>query len=218
MGDGTDHPAYPAIPRVDDLPERPRRIILHWTAGEHGPTDLELDSYHFLVEHAHLESPDPEDDVVAVRRGVPVAENMGDVGDPTPVGDPNVDYAAHTRGWNSYSVGVAICGMRGAVDRRPGGTVDPGSSPITRQQVRLTFGFLWTACAVWGLDPSDPNDLTTHFEAEHLHGVDQYPAGEGSWRWDVTWIPGLDLPTREDYGYWIREQVASYEGGSSVAW
>lgn len=203
------------IPSLDDLPAPPRTIVLHWTAGDHLPTDHELQSYHYLVSHAHADTPDPADDLVAVEPGVAVRENMGDVSGHEVVGDPDVDYAAHTLGYNSYSVGVALCGMRGATDYRPDGSVDPGTSPITRKQVRCVLGFVWSLCQSWGLDPEEPENLTTHYEMEWMHGVDQYPRGPGSWRWDVTWIPGLDLPKNE-YGFWVREQVASFEGGSEI--
>src|SRR5690606_16912064 len=82
------------IPELDALPARPKRIILHWTGGTYEPNSLELEHYHFLVDGEGVVHPGTHS----------VADNMRKL----QKGD---DYAAHTRGYNSFSVGIAFCGM-----------------------------------------------------------------------------------------------------------
>ena len=146
------------------------RVILHWTAGGHLATTHELLSYHILVEHEEGIPDDPSDDKVLVVAGVPLERNAGSVrGKPPAERNPEAGYAAHTRGMNSRSIGLALCGMRGAVDKRPEaggiGDVDPGPSPITTQQVDVVIGLLVQFCTIWGVLPTEDRVLT-HYEAE----------------------------------------------------
>lgn len=193
-------------PHPEDLPSAPKRIIWHWTAGGRQATLEELQRYHILVEH-HSEQPgNPDDDHVVIRSGVPIARNMQNVNNLPPY-HRNSDrgYAAHTKSFNSYSLGIALCGMHGAEDFRPTGSVSPGPYPITLEQVRAMLGLSVQAARIYNLEVSE-DTFFSHYEAEYIHGVDQYPPGERIWKWNVTWIPGLDLP-REQVGPFLREQL-----------
>jgi hypothetical protein len=128
--------------------------------------------------------------------------------------DPDNGYAAHTGKFNSYSVGLALCGMRGAVDRRPkdsgvSGAVDPGTHPITVMQIRTMIALCVQFCAIYSYRPTEDR-IFTHWEAEHLHNR---PQTQG--RWDITWIPGKFF-TRRDVGPWIRRQVFNWREGRTI--
>lgn len=193
-----------SLPSTDKLPAPPKRVICHWTAGAHRASDLDRKHYHLLLEHVEGDPERTEDDRVRWIAGVPIERNM------RLLSRADTDYAAHTRGMNSYSIGVALCGMRGAVDRRPAEPVDPGPSPISRVQVEALIGFLWQMRIVYGLTPT-PAQMHTHYEAETLHGVKQ--AG----KWDITWLPGSVLGP-DEVGPWIREQVIRFGEGRPVDW
>jgi hypothetical protein len=195
-----------------EWPKRPidgiERLILHWTAGErdipnggiHVATPEEMRRYHILVEHDEGPTPDPADDEINVLAGVPIERNAGSVrGKPGAHRDWTNGYAAHTRGFNSGSLGLSLCGMRGAVDYRPGGDVDPGPSPITSRQVDVMLGMIVQFLRIWGYAPTDDR-VFTHWEAGAIHGRPQ------GGRWDIGWIPGHHF-RREQVGPWIRRQV-----------
>jgi hypothetical protein len=72
------------------------RIITHWTAGDHHASDVDREHYHVLVEG----------DGRLVRGDHPVSDNVSTQGGV---------YAAHTRGTNTGSIGIAVCCMAGAM-------------------------------------------------------------------------------------------------------
>ncbi len=200
-----------------EWPKRPiegiERMILHWTAGDrdipnggiHIATPEEMFRYHILVEHDEGPTPDPADDEINVLAGVPIERNTGDLsGRSAAHNDPRKGYAAHTRGFNTGSLGLSLCGMRGAVDYRPGGDVDPGPSPISSRQVEVMIGLIVQFCRIWGYAPTEDR-VFTHWEAGALHGRDQ-----GS-RWDIGWIPG-HIFERRDVGPWIRRYASETIG------
>lgn len=225
-GDAADahRPADFSWPRPEEeLPAPPERVILHWTAGTHVATLHETQFYHLLLEHHRGDPEDPTDDRIVVRAGVPIARNMrSGLSDLPPYyRDSDRGYAAHTRGLNGFSVGLALCGMRGAEDLRPEapeggerGRVAPGTHPITVLQVRAMLGLCVQAARVYDLPP-DEEHFFTHWEAEALHGVDQYPPGPEVWKWNVTWLPGFGL-SREEAGPFLREQLVRWMEGSDI--
>jgi len=186
-----------------------KRVILHWTAGGHLATREEKLRYNYLCEHLAGETDEPEDDWARVVGGVPPERNLRNLDprrDLPAHEEPASGYAAHTADMNSWSLGVALCGMRGAVDRRPSPGVYWGAAPITVQQLRALFGTLVSLLAMHNLEPV-PEQLFTHYEAEILHGVDQVPKGPGTWKWDITAIPHRQDLGKDEVGGWIRDQV-----------
>lgn len=197
-------------PDPEDLPTPPERLIYHWTAGGYRATDHETLRYHVLVEHHEGDPEDPTDDRVRAVQGVPVPRNCGQVSAPAAHDAPDGEgYAAHVRLFNSGSIGVAACAMRGAIDHRPDGAVDPGPSPLTRQQVTAMIKLGVTFCATYGYRPI-PDRVMTHYEVEALHGVDQRD------KWNVTWVPALDLG-RDEVGPWLRGEIADALDGKTWA-
>ena len=156
----------------------PRRLVLHWTAG--GPTAnaSDLTSYHYVTQQ----------DGRTVT-GVPLKGNLRSI----PPGTPRSEYAAHTRGLNSWSAGWALCGMMGA---KQGGPYGP--HPITEKQTLAALDEIAAFMRGWGMDVTK-DTLFTHAEAQSIHGKPQ------SGKWDI-----LEFPwdrTIKNPGEWIRSQV-----------
>lgn len=168
------------IPSLQALPARPKRIILHWTAGGPQPNAVDRQSYHYLISQDGRAFP-----------GVDVAANMRTVSSAKP-------YAAHTRGWNSYSVGVAFCGMHRAMPS------NFGPHPITRDQVMIGCYFVGKLCREWDL-PVRPHTVFTHSEADWRHGMKQ----TGKWDIDVLpWAPQLSrTEVADSLRRWVQAAV-----------
>jgi hypothetical protein len=195
------HGPLPQLPVPGELPAKPRRIILHWTAGLHRANSGELQRYHLCLEHLeHLEPSITSGFRTVWRQGVPLERNMRSLSGVRPAHLSPRGYAAHTGGFNSYSIGVAYCGMAEAVDYRPRRPVDPGTEPITAHQVEGMVEGLVELCRMYQLEPI-PEQLFDHWEAHHLHGREQRGGV-----WDCQWVPGEEL-RRGEVGDWMRERV-----------
>lgn len=137
-------------------------------------------SYHYLIQ---------QDGSVVM--GVPVRANLRNI----PPRTPRSEYAAHTAGFNSWSVGVALCGMMEAV---PGGPYGP--HPITEAQTLEMCRFVGQLCRDWDLTV-DTTSVFHHAEAQTVHGRRQ------SGKWDITELPwARDVPAGE-VGLWLRARI-----------
>lgn len=67
--------------------------------------------------------------------------------------------------------------------------------------------FVAALCLAYGLNPLDSHHVFTHYEAEYLHGVDQVPVGQGTWKWDITELGFLPNLKKNEAGNWIRRQI-----------
>lgn len=171
------------VPPVLDLPGAPRRVIMHWTGCGVTASAYERQHYHYLVQ---------QDGLIVV--GVPVGNNMRKVGSEFP-------YAAHTKHFNSFSVGIAFCGMAGVKSRGDWNRGERGSAPLTESQLEAGCAFIGFCCREWGLAVSI-DTVFTHAEAERLHGVDQ----DGKWDIDVlAFLPGKGAG---EIGQWLRDRIA----------
>lgn len=199
MGDPTGQ----LFPDPEHLEAMPRRAILHWTAGTRRPSLHDREHYHMLIgwDGAHP----------TFHRGVPMANNLRDRSSEDPTfGDDPSGYAAHTRGMNSYSLGIAVCGMAGAQEE----PFDPGPEPITALQVKALVSVCATACVLYDLEPT-ADELFTHPEAERIHGVEQRG------KWDLERLPseeGWRELAPEETGPWLRHQVAGMLSGSAKSY
>ena len=88
-----------------------KRIIAHWTAGSSRASSNDKEHYHYLVE---------SDGKIVQGRWAIDANRKPLRG----------HYAAHTMGCNSDSIGVAMCGMHGAVEK----PFSSGKFPISQVQ------------------------------------------------------------------------------------
>lgn len=138
-----------------------KRIIIHWTAGTNKASALDKNHYHFIV--------DGNGDVVSGVYGPD--DNKSTL---TP-------YAAHTRGLNTGSVGVAFAAMHGAKER----PFSAGAYPITEKQVAAMVRLLIDLCEEYNIAVT-PQTVLTHAEVQGTLGVKQ------NGKWDVTWLPGMD--------------------------
>lgn len=179
------------FPDPSRLPGKPKRVICHWTAGGYTASLHDREHYHALIEWR-----DGEAHIVA---GVPIVNNMAALGPGIPTyhgEDAPHGYAPHTRDFNSWSIGYAICGMFSALDR---GNI--GDFPIRPEQVDILIGLCATTAAAFGLEVTE-DTFFTHFEAQSIHGVTQRG------KWDITVIPWLlEELGPDDVGPWLRAQV-----------
>lgn len=179
-------PPYP----LPVIKRPPARIIVHWTAGGPQATQNDRKHYHYLI-----------DQTGAVVEGFPrVHANCRNLSpsDPAWSHDHPDGYAAHVRAFNSWSVGVSLCGMLDAEEGR-----DLGPHPLVRAQAGVLPAMLAILCHHFGLWPTQDR-VMTHEEVQRLHGIDQ-PG-----KWDVRWlpVPSGETLVGDEVGPWIRARVA----------
>ena len=154
MSDQTPNP----IP-VAWLDGDPQRIVLHWTGGGYQPNADDLSAYHLLIDGDGI-----------WRRGQwPISASDA----PKPG-----RYAAHVRGLNTGSIGVAICAMGGARER----PFSVGPYPIRPAQ----WAALYAGCAQLATHfriPVARHTLLSHAEVQPTLGVTQ------SAKWDIAIDP-----------------------------
>lgn len=178
----------PHIPLLEQLPAKPRRIILHWTGGGPRASTYERGRYHYLIQQDHL-----------VVSGVPVAQNMRLIKGTAP-------YAAHTKDFNSFSVGVSFCGMEGVNSIEEWKAGDHGTAPLTASQVESGLHFVGLLCRTWELAVG-ATTVFTHAEAQRLHNIAQL----GKWDIDVLEFRPNDSP--QQIGEWMRKKISAAAAG-----
>ena len=136
------------------------RIILHWTAGASRPSALDREHYHFLVDGAGKVSPGKFTPEANIRPA-------------------SGQYAAHTLNCNAGSIGVGLCGMRGAVEA----PFSAGPSPLTDVQVKAACKLVRELCAKYGITV-DRRTVLSHAEVQPTLGIMQRG------KWDIRWLPG----------------------------
>lgn len=134
-----------------------RSISLHWTAGDY---EAVFPAYHFCLRGAAEVSVVQTHDLRANMRDVRLA--------------PGAPYAAHTFGRNSWSIGIAACGMAGA---RPD---DFGAFPLRDAQLEALCLVARALADFYGIAVSA---IRTHAEAALEDGY--FGAGGDEERWDI---------------------------------
>ena len=154
------------------LPKLPagdlRRIYLHWTGDDFMTV---YPAYHFCVALGE----DARPLVVATHD---LRANMRDVR----IGD--APYAAHTRGRNSYAIGVSVCGMRDATPH------DFGAFALRDDLLAATCALVAELARAYVI-PLDREGIATHAEAALDDGY--FGAGEDE-RWDIARLHPHDRP------------------------
>jgi hypothetical protein len=89
-------------------------------------------------------------------------------------------YAAHTRGTNTGSIGVAVAAMHGAKER----PFSSGQYPITGVQLKAMADLVASLAAKYDI-PVERHTVLTHAEVQPTLGIKQ------SGKWDITWVPGM---------------------------
>lgn len=177
------------LPSPDELPGQPQRAVTHWTVGGHEASAHDRKRYHVLIE--------AWGDKYRLVEGVPLGRNMQECsGRPCFHDDPETGYACHVAGLNSFSIGVALCGMRGAEWTADG--VSTGPEPIMSVQVEGLVDVLADCCERYDLDP-EPRQVLGHYEVEGVYGIDQ----DG--KIDPSWLP-VDTGDADAMD-WVRARV-----------
>ena len=139
-------------------------IVFHWTAGGPKASSLDRSHYHFLVQQ----------DGTIVAGQFPPEANLAPV---------SGKYAAHTLSANTGRIGVALCGMMGAVER----PFNAGSAPINWPQINALCGLLADLCRRYSI-PVTRQAVLSHAEVQPTLGIIQRG------KWDVAWLPGMPRP------------------------
>jgi hypothetical protein len=134
-----------------------RSISLHWTADDY---EAVFPAYHFCLRGVS--------DVLVVQTH-DLRANMRDVRLA-----PAEPYAAHTLGRNSWSIGLAICGMAGAVP------ADFGRFPLVDAQLEALCVVARVLADAYAIPPAA---IRTHAEAALEDGY--FGAGDDGLRWDI---------------------------------
>lgn len=164
-----------------------RRVICHWTAGAGRASDLDLAHYHRLVEY----------DGKIVHGKEAIEDNIV---------TSDGDYAAHTLRLNTGSIGVALCGMRGAKEQ----PFHPGPSPITELQFEAGCKLIADLCVEYGI-PVGRKTVLFHAEVEPTLGVKQRG------KWDIARLPFKpEIRGAIPVGDYMRARVKMYLGDTPL--
>lgn len=155
------------------------RVILHWTAGTNEVSALDLEHYHFII-----------DGKGQVHRGDHTIEDNVNTADD--------DYAAHTRGTNTGSIGISLAGMAGAIER----PFKAGKYPINKVQWDEAVACIAQLCKVYHIPPT-PQHVMTHAEVQA--NLNHPQRG----KWDIAVLPfDPQFNTAKEVGDRLRAEVA----------
>lgn len=121
---------------------RPKRIVMHWTAGSYEMSASDYDRYHEVVEG---------DGTRKLCKRKPEANNDTSDG----------DYAAHVRAMNTGSIGLAMCSMGGA-NQSP---FKKGKYPITEAQLEVFIDMVAEYAETYDI-PIDRRHVLSHEEVD----------------------------------------------------
>lgn len=166
-----------------DLPKgQIERIYTHWSARDYQSV---FPAYHFCVATG-------DDGDILVVNTHDVRENMRNVYE-----KPETPYAQHTRGRNSYSLGISIMSMEGS---KPD---DFGKYPLTEELID-GLCLLAAKLAKYYDVPIDAEHIMSHAEAA-LH--DGYFGTEPQERWDIARLHAEPRPVVPQDGIDVGEEL-----------
>ncbi len=157
-----------------------KRIIIHWSAGVYYPTEFEKKHYHFLIDkdgNVHNGKFKPEDNAFC---------KVG-------------EYAAHTGGGNTGSIGVAFCAMAGFKNKN-----SVGNYPILKKQFESAMEFCAKLCKKYKIDVT-VQTVMTHYE----FGV-KNPKTTSAGKIDIIYLPPYPWVAQEEIGSFIRSKIKWY--------
>ena len=158
-----------------------KRIIIHWTAGAYKPNSTDFEHYHYLV-----------DDKGNVHNGKHKVEDNENCNDR--------NYAAHTGGGNTGSIGIALCGMAGFSSRQ-----SIGKYPLTKVQCERTFKLIAELARKYHI-AINPQNVLTHYEFGLKH-----PNTTSAGKIDIIYLPPYPDVTQAEIGNYIRNKVRWYQ-------
>ncbi|SMO93974.1 N-acetylmuramoyl-L-alanine amidase [Paracoccus laeviglucosivorans] len=172
------HRPLTGLDALDLPPARATRIILHWTGGSARASELDRQHYHFCIEQSG--------DIVAGNRSI--ADN-----DSTQDGR----YAAHTLNCNTRAIGVALCGMAGAVEK----PFHPGRAPIVERQITVLAALVARLCQHYDI-PVTPETVLGHGEVYTNLNIKQ------KGKWDPLVLPWRPDLSKRDTGAFLRAEIS----------
>lgn len=160
------------------------RIIVHWTAGSHKACSTDINAYHYIIEADGnvLSGKFAPENNIACKRG---------------------NYAKHTGGGNTGSIGVSLCGMCGYQSR-----TSVGKYPLTKVQCETAFNLLAKLCRDYNINPQN---IMTHYEFGVAH-----PVSTSHGKIDITYLPPYPTIQTSEVGGFIRNQVRTRLGMKPV--
>ena len=158
-----------------------KRIIIHWTGGSYEINQHILDSYHYVVTK--------DGGIIPCNHRPEDNENCQDG-----------NYAAHTGGGNTGSIGVAMLGMYYTGKQTPKDT----KYPLTKVQVERCFKLCAELCDKYDIKPS-PDTVLTHYEFGKKN-----PNTSSSHKPDIVFLPPYSWIEQDDVGKFIRTKVRWY--------
>lgn len=161
--------------RASLSPCKMSRVIVHWTAGAYEISSVDREHYHYIVGYYNGK-------LQVVQGDYPILAN---------VSTSDADgYAAHVKGFNTGSIGIAAACMAGAVEN----PFDPGVYPLTQEQWLMLAVGAAELCRFYGIEVT-PQTVLQHGEVEKNCGKPQ----DG--KWDICKLPWQPK--------WLADQVCS---------
>ena len=163
-----------------------KRIILHWSGGTNEPNQVDYEHYHYLINS----------------KGVVIK------GKYTPEDNLNCndgEYAQHTGGGNTGSIGVSMCGMHGfAWDYIKHEPRTMSKFPLTKVQCERCFKLCAELCKKYNLKIT-PDTVMTHYEFGKKH-----PTTSSNGKIDILYLPPYGVMLEQDVGKFIRTKIKWY--------
>ena len=157
-----------------EFPEgRIERIYTHWSAHDYASV---FPAYHFCV------ATDASGEIVVVNTHDPRA-NMRDVYE-----RPEPAYAQHTRGRNSFAIGISVMSMEGSHPN------DFGKYPLTEPLIDALC-LVGAKIAAFYKIPVDAEHVMSHAEAARIEGY--FGTAENE-RWDIARLVADARPLEPD--------------------
>ncbi len=155
-------------------------VVCHWSEGHYVANDTDLAAYHILIEGNGR-----------IRFGKKsIADNLS---------TRDGVYAAHTKGWNTRTIGVACCCMVGCKEN----PLRVGSEPLKKLQWDVMTQVVAELCSFYGI-PVTSKTVVGHGEVQQNVGVLQ----DG--KWDPMVWPWDTSVSRKAVGVALREQVQQH--------
>ena len=158
-----------------------KRIIIHWTAGTYKPNATDLEHYHYLIDN--------NGEVVSCKHKVEDNENCDDG-----------NYAAHTGGGNTGSIGISMCGMANFKNRN-----SVGDYPLTKVQCERCFKLIAELSKKYKTS-INPQNVMTHYE----FGI-KHPNTSSAGKIDIIYLPPYPDVEQSKIGDFIRNKARWYQ-------
>lgn len=157
-----------------------KRVICHWTAGAYDPSENDLLHYHILIDGAG-----------DLHRGEHTIADNESTGDG--------DYAQHTKGLNTGSIGVSVCCMQ-AAEESP---FKSGSFPMKKVQWDVMVEVTAELCKKYDIAVT-PTTVLGHGEVQKNIGAIQ----DG--KWDPMKLSFASALTKAQVGSKLRTEVKAH--------